>query len=66
MKILLDTNVLVRAAITPEGLAQKLLSHIEQGDERVLIVSSHILDEVADVLRRSHIQKRWPLTEDDI
>ena len=47
MRFLLDTNLLVRAAITPGGLARKLLGYIEEGEEHVLIVSSHILSEVA-------------------
>ena len=52
MRFLLDTKLLVRAAITRGGLARKLLRYIEQSEEHVLIVSSHILSEVADVLHR--------------
>jgi putative PIN family toxin of toxin-antitoxin system len=66
MRFLLDTNLLVRAAITPGGLARKLLGCIEGSEEHVLIVSSHILSEVADVLRRPRIQARWPLSTEDI
>jgi predicted nucleic acid-binding protein len=42
MRVLLDTNLLLRAAITPDGLARKLLQRIERGNH-VLIVSSHLL-----------------------
>lgn len=66
MRVLLDTNLLVRAAITPEGLARKLLRHIEQREQHVLIVSSHLLSEVADVLHRPRIQQRWPFSSDAI
>ena len=66
MRILLDTNLLVRAAITPDGLARKLLRHIEQSQDHVLIVSSNLLTEVADVLRRPRIQARWHLSDEDI
>ena len=66
MRVLLDTNLLVRAAITPGGLARRLLRCIEENDEHVLIVSSHILSELAEVLSRPRIQARWPLSTDDI
>jgi uncharacterized protein len=66
MRVLLDTNILVRAAITPDGLARKLLQSIEESEDHVLIVSSHLLAEVTDVLRRPRIQGRWALSDDDI
>jgi uncharacterized protein len=66
MRILLDTNLLVRAAITPNGLARRLLERIEKDENHVLIVSSHLLTEVADVLRRPRIRARWPLSDEDI
>lgn len=66
MRILLDTNLLVRAAITPEGLARKILDHIGKKDEHVLILSAHLLSEVADVLSRPRIRARWPLSADEI
>ncbi|MGA3237185.1 MAG: putative toxin-antitoxin system toxin component, PIN family [Bryobacteraceae bacterium] len=66
MRILLDANLLVRAAITPYGLARKILHLIGAGEEHVLIVSSHLLAEVADVLSRPRIQARWPLPGNEI
>jgi uncharacterized protein len=66
MRFLLDTNLLVRAAITPSGLARKLLRYIEESEQHVLIISSHILSEVAGVLRRPRIQARWPLSTEEI
>ena len=51
MRILLDTNLLLRAAISPDGLARKILDHIGANDDDVLILSAHLLTEVADVLR---------------
>ena len=66
MRILLDTNLLVRAAITPNGLAKHLLSCIEARETHVLILSSHLLSEVADVLRRPRLQARWPLSDVEI
>jgi putative PIN family toxin of toxin-antitoxin system len=66
VRILLDTNLLIRAAITPEGLARKILDHIGAKDEHVLILSAHLLSEVADVLSRPRIRARWPLSDDEI
>jgi predicted nucleic acid-binding protein len=56
MRILLDSNLLVRAAITPNGLARKLLRCIEEREEHILVISAHVLSEVADVLHRPRIQ----------
>lgn len=65
MRILLDTNLLVRAAISPDGLARKLLIAIEE-QNHVLIVFSQLLGEVAAVLGRPRLQRRWPLSQQDI
>jgi predicted nucleic acid-binding protein len=66
VRILLDANLLVRAAITPNGLARKILDLIGASERHVLIVSSHLLAEVADVRNRPRIQARWPLPENEI
>ena len=61
MRILLDTNLLVRAAITPDGLARKL-RRIEEGEGHVLVITSHLLGEgkrflFGPLLRLSAIRK---------
>jgi predicted nucleic acid-binding protein len=66
VRFLLDTNLLVRAAITPFGLARKILDHVGMNESHVLILSAHLLAEVADVLSRPRIQARWPLSETEI
>lgn len=66
MRIVLDTNLLVRAAITPGGLAHEILRLIEADADRILILSPYLLSEVADVLRRDRIRARWPLTDEEI
>lgn len=66
MRIVLDTNLLVRAAITPGGLAHEILRLIEADADRILILSPYLLSEVADVLRRDRIRARWPLTDQEI
>ena len=64
MKIVLDTNILIRAnpAASPQGLARDLLLTIVSGPH-VLILSSAILTEVKRVLTYPHVQARWPLIE---
>ena len=66
MKILLDTNLLVRAAITPKGSAREILRLVEAHVDHVLVLSPYILSEVADVLRRDRIRARWPLTDEEV
>jgi putative PIN family toxin of toxin-antitoxin system len=66
VKILLDTNLLVRAAITPEGSAREILRLIEANETHVLILSPYLLSEIADVLRRDRIRARWPLSHEEI
>ncbi|SPF51435.1 conserved hypothetical protein [Candidatus Sulfopaludibacter sp. SbA4] len=66
MRILLDTNLLVRAAITPQGSARAILHLIEESEQHTLLISAYLLSEVADVLRRDRIRARWPLTDEEV
>ena len=65
MRIVLDTNILVRAAWKADGLASLVLRSILEGSHR-LIVSPFILGEVASVLAYPSIRSRWGLSEDRI
>ena len=65
MRIVLDTNILVRAAGDENGLAGKLLQLIAPGPH-VLLISQHILGEVSRVLAYSRLQARWRLTPERI
>jgi putative PIN family toxin of toxin-antitoxin system len=65
MRIVLDTNILVRAAADESGLAGKLLQLIAPGPH-VLVISQHILGEVSRVLAYSRLQTRWRLTPERI
>lgn len=65
MRIVLDSNILVRAAWKADGLASRLLRSIIEGPHR-LLVSPFILGEVARVLAYPRIQSRWGLTEERI
>jgi putative PIN family toxin of toxin-antitoxin system len=66
VRILLDTNLLVRAAITPQGSARAILRLIEESEQHSLLISAYLLSEVADVLRRERIRARWPLTDEEV
>lgn len=63
MRIVLDTNVLVRAnpAVSPEGLARDLLVTVVSGPH-VLVLSEAILTEVRRVMSYPRLQARWPLS----
>ena len=67
MRIVLDTNILVRAnpKVSAQGLARDLLLTTVSGPH-VLILSSPILIEVQRVLTYSHVQARWPLRQEAI
>ena len=54
MRIVCDTNVLVRAAINPNGLAGELLKRVR--GSHVLVSSLPILAEVLAVLRRPKVR----------
>ena len=55
MRMVLDTNVLVSALITPGGLPDKLLQHWE-ADDFTLVTSSAQLDEILRVLAYDKLQ----------
>ncbi len=61
MRIMCDTNVLVRSAISPTGSARELIHHIERS--HVLLTSIAQLRELLDVLRRPSIVALHKLDE---
>ena len=67
MRIVLDTNILVRAnpKALPAGLARELLLTIVSGPH-TLILSPPILVEVRRALSYPNVQARWPLTGEGI
>src|SRR5438477_5627970 len=54
MRVMCDTNVLVRAILTPQGAAAELLDRLAQG--HLLVTSAYQLTELLDVLRRPRIR----------
>jgi len=65
MRIVLDTNVLVRANIKAQGPARDLLLKIAYGNH-VIITSPFLLREVERVLAYPRLQNLWRLTRQDI
>jgi uncharacterized protein len=65
MRVLLDTNILVRAAGNSEGLAGRLLEEVVSGPH-VLVVSPYLLSEIPRVLGYPRLQLRWRLTPETI
>jgi len=65
MRIVLDTNILVRANIKARGPARDLLLHIAYGDH-VLITSPFLLRELERALPYPRLQKLWGLSSRDI
>jgi predicted nucleic acid-binding protein len=61
MRIFCDTNILVRVALSPSGLANELLERIAAGHQ--LVTSSAQLSELFEVLRRPAIAALHKLDE---
>lgn len=61
-----DANILVRASISRQGPAKRLLDLVTTRPEHTLVLSRHILNEVRDVLARPHLQRLSPQSGEDI
>jgi uncharacterized protein len=65
MRVVLDTNVLVRAILRPRGSGRLILSALCHGDY-TLLYSQDLLDELVDVLNRPRIRLKYGLSGTDI
>lgn len=65
MRVVVDTNVLVRALIKPHGTVGPVLLRLRHGDYTLLYAQS-LLEELLDVLNRPRIRHKYGLTEEDI
>ena len=65
MRVVLDTNALVRAHIRSSSQARKLLDELLKGNH-LLITSNAILAELTKVLRYPKFQMLYGLTESDL
>jgi putative PIN family toxin of toxin-antitoxin system len=66
MRILLDTNILVRANPRAGGSARARLLTIAHSPDHTLILSPYLLEEVERVLAYPRVRELWPLTPDEI
>jgi putative PIN family toxin of toxin-antitoxin system len=64
LKAVLDTNVLISALLSSDGIPNQLLRQAKLTYQ--LFISREILEEVRDVLLKPKIQRKMSLTEDKI
>ena len=65
MRVVVDTNVLVRALIKPHGTVGPVLLRLRHGDYTLLYAQS-LLEELVDVINRPRIRDKYKLTDEDI
>jgi hypothetical protein len=63
--VVLDTNIIVSGTIQKAGHSAAILDAWRDG-QFLLIVSEALLEEVRDVLHRSHIKKKYRLADEEI
>jgi putative PIN family toxin of toxin-antitoxin system len=66
MRVLLDTNILVRANPRAGGSARTLPEELAHFPEHTLILSPFLLEEVERVLAYPRLRALWPLTPEEI
>lgn len=65
MRAVVDTGILVRALIKPQGSVGPVLARLRSGDY-TLLYSEPLLEELVDVLGRPRIRQKYHLTADDV
>ena len=65
LRVVVDTNILVRALIRPHGTVGPVLQRLRQGDY-TLLYAPPLLEELVDVLNRPRIRHKYNLTTGDI
>jgi len=65
MRVVVDTNILVRAVIRPHGTVGPVLLRLRHGDYTLLYAQA-LLEELLDVLNRPRLRHKYGLTEEDI
>ena len=64
IKVVIDTQIFLRAAINRRSLPAKLL--FDMKDKYELVVSQAIVDEIEDVLNRPKIRKKFATLTDEV
>ena len=62
--VIFDTNILLQGLVSERGSAVRCLDYFEQGKITVA-VSRETLQEVEEVLSRSHLRVKYPLLTDE-
>lgn len=65
MRAVVDTNVWVSALLNPSGSPARVLEAL-RGRQFTLVVSPPMLDELAEVLARPRIARKYGITTDDV
>jgi putative PIN family toxin of toxin-antitoxin system len=65
MRAVVDTNILVRALIKPNGTVGSVLSLLRDG-RYVLLYSEQLLEEMVDVLARPRLRNKYPLSDETV
>ncbi len=65
MRAVVDTNVLVRSVIRPQGTVGPVLLRLRHG-EYTLLYARSLLEELIDVLNRPRIRQKYGLSGQDI
>ncbi len=65
MRAVVDTNILVRALIKPQGTVGPVLRRLREG-EYLLLFSESLLAELVDVLGRPRIRGKYGIGADDV
>lgn len=65
IRAVVDTNILVRALIKPEGTVGPVLHRLRNGEFEI-ILSEPLLTELVDVLNRPRIKDKYSLESEDI
>jgi len=55
LKVIIDTNVIISAALSPKGNAARIINIIDDNQEIQIFFSSEILDEYKEVLSRERL-----------
>lgn len=65
MKVVVDTNVLISAFLSPDGVSARIFKQLEQ-EAFELLVSEPILAEYEKVLRYDRVRQRHKLSDEQI
>lgn len=66
LRVVLDTNVIVSAMLSPTGTPGKLLSEIRKRDDIAMVAAEPLLEEYERALSYTHVQRLHRLTPSQI